>query len=389
MMSDFDCEVGTGGEVARDHLNETGPASSGKFFSKELERLEEKVLFPPIGMREIHTRAFSNLKNGAEGRMVVEYIDLKQIPACILNKFAKMKPTREMEVSRESNSSSESGSEESENEATIGVEVDNLGFIGTLKEGENEIRINRRPTHFFSLTFNKHSENLAKEFRALKRNVLESAEYTNIKSSYFIGEQKLHITLGLVRLETEEDLTICKGVLDKLRDTQEFKDISALSSSKKGMPVGLQGLGCFGSPQNSRVVFAKLREHHKITLIKHLSFKLSEILVDSGISITVSELNSEALDYSHNVIEKLKQDFNPHVTFINTKYGSKKEKERAFDSSKLLKSYSKKSFGSGFISEIQLNELSGNQEIETAGRKEQVYNTISSIEFRISENNNI
>lgn len=375
------------GEATGTESNDTDKNSTqnGQFYSNEIEKLDENILFPPVNVLEIQENIFQKLKGDGDGKMVNEYVDLSQIPTNLMRKLSSFKPTDDIQVNDDNSSNSETD-DESEETAKIGVEFENLELVDNSEEIGQNFKANQNPTHFFCLTFNHHSYNLIKEFRALKKSVAESVEYGEIKQNYFIGEKKLHITLGLVQVKTPQELALCENALLKLKETQEFQDFMDESSPRKGFPVELHGLGYFGSPQNSRVVYAKISENHKVAIIKRLWSKLSEILARSGVSITISDVNSEIENKNKSLTETIIQEYNPHVTFINTKYGSKLEKQRlTFNSSKLVRSYSKKSFGPGYISEIQLNELSEVKEIGTSGDEEQVYKTISSVKINGNE----
>ncbi|TRY50453.1 Cyclic phosphodiesterase [Cryptosporidium tyzzeri] len=361
--------------------NDHNSSQGSHFHSNEIEKLDEMILFPPVNAVEIRDNIFQRSGDKERGRMVSEYVDLSQIPASLLKRLS-FKPTSEVQVIKEDSNFSNSESEESEEATKLGSNFDHLEFADYLEEKDQNIKVNQTPTHFFSLTFNQHSLNLFKEFKALKKVVNESAEYGEIKPTFFIGEKKLHITLGLVRAETPQELLQCENALFELKETQEFQDILEESSSEKGFPVELHGLGYFGSPHNSRVVYAKISENHKIAMIKRLWIKLCEILIKYGVNLTISDSNSEISNKSQNLKDSIVQGYNPHVTFINTKYGNKSEKRKlTFNSSNLVKTYSKKSFGPGYISEIQLNELSGIQEIGVISNEEHVYKTISSIKI--------
>ncbi|KAH8581985.1 2 H domain [Cryptosporidium sp. chipmunk genotype I] len=372
-------------EVER-HDNDNVSSQSNHFHSNEIEELDESILFPPVKVVEIRNNIFQKSGSVEEGRMVNEYVNLSQIPASLMRKLSLFKPTNNVQVITEDSNSSNSESNESEEAAKLGSNFEHLEFMDDSQERDQNVEVNQSPTHFFSLAFNEHSYNLFKEFKALKTVVSESVEYGEIKPTYFIGEKKLHITLGLVRVETPQELLNCENALLELKETQEFQEVLEESSSEKGFPVGLNGLGYFGSPHNSRVVYARISENHKVAIIKRLWIKLSEILIRYGINLTISNFNSEINNKSQNLTDSIIQNYNPHVTFINTKYGNKGEKHRlTFNSSKLVRSYSKKSFGPGYISEIQFNELSVFQEIGVNSNEEQVYKTISSIKINSNE----
>ncbi|OII75193.1 uncharacterized protein cubi_03209 [Cryptosporidium ubiquitum] len=359
-------------------------SQNSQFHSNEIEKLDENILFPPTNVLEIRN-IFQKLEDEERGRMVNEYVDLSQIPANLMRKLSFFKPTDEVQVNRDGDFS-DSESDEPEESAQLGLDFENLEFADDFEEANQNLKVNQNPTHFFSLAFNHHSCNLIKEFRALKKTVGNSTEYGEIKPSYFIEEKKLHITLGLVQAETPQELALCENALLKLTETREFQDFADEASPEKGFPVELHGLGYFGSPNNSRVVYAKISENHKVAIIKRLWFKLCEILIRSGVKVTTSDISPEASNKNQSITETVIQEYNPHVTFINTKYGSKGEKQRlTFNSSKLVRSYSKKSFGPGYISEIQLNELSGLKEIGVSSNEEQVYKTISFVKINGNE----
>ncbi|KAK9171811.1 AKAP7 2'5' RNA ligase-like domain protein [Cryptosporidium meleagridis] len=375
-------EIGfTGAERS---YNDKNSSQNSHFHSHEIEKLDEIILFPPVKAVEIRDNIFQRPGDKESGRMVSEYVDLSQIPVSLIKKFS-FKPTSDVQVVNEDSDFSNSESEESEEAAKLGSNFDHLDFLDYLEERYQNDKINQTPTHFFSLAFNQHSLNLFKEFKALKKVVNESAEYGEIQPTFFIGEKKLHITLGLVRAETPQELLQCENALFELKETQEFQEILEESSSEKGFPVELHGLGYFGSPHNTRVIYAKISENHKIAMIKRLWIKLCEILIKNGVNLTISDPNSEISNKSQNLKDSIVQDYTPHVTFINTKYGNKSDKQKlTFNSSNLIKTYSKKSFGPGYISEIQLNELSGIQEIGAIS-SEQAYKTISSIKINRNE----
>ncbi|KAJ1611780.1 LigT [Cryptosporidium canis] len=373
----------SGGSVAQSVEGEgaEGGLAGCQFHSDQVKGLDESILFPPTNYVELRGPGFQRPDDHVWGRTVVEYVDLRQIPARLMGRLSQYRPTEDIRVRRD-DGSSDSWSEGSEEEPGLVPGFDDSDLAQDLCDSSSNIRVNQSPTHFFSLAFNRHSTNLIREFNALKRVVIDSAEYDDIRPSYFIGDKKLHITLGLVRVETPQELSQCESALLELRESQEYRDILEESSSQKGLLLGLSGLGYFGSSQNSRVVYAKISEVHKVALIKRLWFRLSEILIAHGVSITVPSPTPEHPPTSQNPAEAVLQNYTPHVTFINTKYGSRSEKPRlTFDSSKLVRSYSKKNFGPGYISEIQFNELSGSQQTRLNSTPEEVYKTVFSIKM--------
>lgn len=359
-----------------------GFSGAGRFCSNEIERLDEGILFPPVSTVELRGSMFQKSEDGEMGRAVVEYVDLGRIPASLMRRLSRFKPTEDVQV-RMDGDSSDSWSDKPEEDLKFGPSLYDSELVDGPDEKDEDAEVSQSPTHFFSLAFNRHSSNLIKEYRALRKTVVESMEYGDIRPSYFIGEKKLHVTLGLVRAESPQELSLCESALLTLRESQEFRDIVEESSPEKGLLLGLCGLGYFGSPQHSRVVYAKISEMHKTILIKRLWSKLCEILVSYGLKI-----NPQTLGRDQSLAEAVIQDYNPHVTLINTKYGSRREKQgqrTTFNSTKLVRTYSRKNFGPGYISEIQLNELSGTQELKMGTSQEQTtYKTISSLKISSS-----
>ncbi|KAH8739979.1 hypothetical protein FG386_001092 [Cryptosporidium ryanae] len=374
---------------------------SEEFVSDEIERLDMNLNFPPTYKKSLEINQDELLKlMGVDyiNKMFIENVDLNLISKINLKDLSGMKYTRKVEVIK-NEKDEESHSEFSEdsdyfdmnNTKYKKIDINNIGYIEGIEFEEeyndkvikhtnsqssidnsiNELKHNINPSHFISLTFNKYSDELKNEFNAFKRTVKDSVDFGNeIDISYFISENKLHITLGLVRIENDLDYLNCKNSLLQLRETKEFIDIAELCSKQKGFPLIIQGLSSFGSTNRSRVIYGNIYEKNKVVLLKRLWNKLCTILIKNKVNVTISEIN-KSICFDENdknniistgneaikLLENLKHSFNPHVTFINTKYGSYKGNNKTFNSSKLKKVFSNKRFGIGYISEIELNEL--------------------------------
>ncbi|KAK6589436.1 hypothetical protein RS030_203229 [Cryptosporidium xiaoi] len=376
---------------------------SREFISDEIETLDNDLNFPPKYSKILEVDENEKLKVksiGYENEMIIEHVDLNAISKINLRKFRSMIYTKKVEVNKsEQNDESHSDFSDDDDDfsnnniKTNRIKINDAYCMDELEFSEEigkksdkstingfsinndiiELKYNKNPTHFISLTFNKYSNELISGFRIFKKTILNSVDFGNeINTSYFISEHNLHITLGLVRIDNSMDFLNCKNALLQLKETKEFSDLTEISSKVKGFPIIIQGLSCFGSSNKTKVVYGKLHEKNKVVILKRLWNRLCKILVDNKVSVTISESNNSI---SHNeddkdniiaindkaleIFEILKHSFNPHVTFINTKYGSSGGKHRTtFDSSKLKQVFSNKKFGTGYISGIELNELS-------------------------------
>ncbi|KAL7066243.1 hypothetical protein ACR3K2_33250 [Cryptosporidium serpentis] len=328
----------------------------------------------------------------------VPFVDLSKIPENVMKLFSQNKNPKEIQVEesedfeRLSEGSSEA-SEIEENLLTFSSDVyeENKGYFfkEKLKKNQKTLEIKSYPpTHFICLPFDSKAGNFRELFRKFKNRISKSVEFGEVNSEYFIGESRLHLTLGLVSCETPSEIESCIKALKSICESEEFSLIASKIRKSDGLGIKLKGLFSFGNPEKTRVIYTVIQEHQIEILIRRLWNRILEQL--KSYDIKLADINSSIKS------EEFNTNFKPHITLINTKYSkyrnSFKHKDykthnKTINATNFLNMHTHTSFGIGYTTCIQLNELTSylnlqNKDVDkNTYKNDRPYNCIYSLKF--------
>uniref|UniRef100_A0A915ETJ2 A-kinase anchor protein 7-like phosphoesterase domain-containing protein n=1 Tax=Ditylenchus dipsaci TaxID=166011 RepID=A0A915ETJ2_9BILA len=186
------------------------------------------------------------------------------------------------------------------------------------------------PTHFVSVELS--NDVLRKAYTELVENIRtdESIPEQCQEKSLFRPVEKLHLTISVLRLPTEEDKEVAKKCVDGVFQ----KQIREILEHEHQIPVQFDGLDFFGyGSSKANVIFAKI-----------VSDKLQQI--------------ANAIDdslFKTGLAEKRKtEDVKLHLTLINTKNAKKGFKYRKINASALLEKFGDFKFDSVMVNEVKI-----------------------------------
>jgi activating signal cointegrator complex subunit 1 len=250
---------------------------------------------------------------------------------------------------------------------------------------------NQNWTHFFAIPFNKHSQNqdLVEKFSYFRNKIIEE-ELIEVNESLFQAPERLHMTLCLLELKSNNEISNVKKILkEKIQpEINEFVKGNAMYSFFESFEV-------FGKPHESRVLYAKPKNAESDKLFDVLDILFSN-LVENKI------LNKDALQYSNIKVNEKTDRFEKdklHMTIMNSTFavrdnlknngnvgsivtiqdllngGSNKKKENCFfNGMKIIRRFNNFHFGSHKVNEICLYEMKIDSDTNT-------YKIVESIKF--------
>ncbi|EEA06195.1 uncharacterized protein CMU_019520 [Cryptosporidium muris RN66] len=350
------------------------------------EDFESFIYYPFKSTKTIVTDCKSAFSPFENIETKVPFVDLSRIPKDIMRLFSQNKNPKEIQVeeSEDFESLSEGLSEASEIEENLltfssDIYEENKEYFvkEKLKANQNILEIKSYPpTHFICLPFDSKAGNFHELFRKFKDRILKSVEFGEVNSEYFIGESRLHLTLGLVSCETPSKIESCIKALKSIRESEEFNSIANKIRKSDGLGIKLKGLFSFGNPEKTRVVYTVIQEHQIEILIRRLWNRILEQLKRYDIKLV--DINSSIKS------EEFNNNFKPHITLINTKYGKYrnsvkhedyKTHSKTINVTNLLNMYTYTSFGIGYTTCIQLNELRSYLNLQNKGVDKNIYNS--------------
>jgi len=155
---------------------------------------------------------------------------------------------------------------------------------------------------------------------------------------------KFHLTIGVLKLLTPNDIAKAKKVLDTVSPTV----YDALGT--RTLLVNVKGIDSMhGNPSQCNVLYAKAEDSEGLGRLD----KVFAVIVKA---FTEANLMTEQREYKI------------HATLMNTKYGAYtrnkgkqgRGKRVAMDVTKILERYGEHEFGKCRVPEVRLNELGGN-----------------------------
>ncbi|XP_034949757.1 activating signal cointegrator 1 complex subunit 1 [Chelonus insularis] len=191
-------------------------------------------------------------------------------------------------------------------------------------------------THFLAIPLN--DEEIINNFNKFKEEILNNPEISqNIQEDYFVSAQKLHLTIGMLKLLDDKDK--CKAI-DTLNGCVE-EVIKPLLNKHKMIQIVIQGLEIMNDdPTKIRVLYAEVVNNDKL---QELVDKIFEYFVDKGIM---------SVQYTNKV--KL------HMTLMKTSRLNKRYKGHSrtstFSGAKIITKYKNYYFGQSQLKTINIAE---------------------------------
>lgn len=192
-----------------------------------------------------------------------------------------------------------------------------------------------RPTHFVSVELS--NKVLQKSYSELVENIRtgESTSEHCREESLFRPIEKLHLTISVLRLMTEEEKEVVKRCIDKLFQNE----IREMLKQEHQIPVHFDGLDFFGSgPSKANVIYAKI--------VSDRLQKIANVIDDSLFETGLAE-------------KRRTKDVKLHLTLINTKNAKKGFKNRKINATALLKKYANFKFDSVMANEVRICSMVG------------------------------
>ncbi|BES97242.1 activating signal cointegrator 1 complex subunit [Nesidiocoris tenuis] len=196
----------------------------------------------------------------------------------------------------------------------------------------------RRYTHFLSIPCN--GSNFRQGFSAFKTKVLEENVDGTITESLFQNPAKLHLTLGVMTLSSDEEK---KQAVETLSFCKEHVISSVLPDGK--LNVRMQGISIFNdNPRKASVLYSHVSNPNDEQMVQRLADGVRRCFMEKGL---LSEF----------------EKFTLHVTLMNSYFRSRQMRKmnqtgaRTFNASDIIKKFAEYDFGIDEISTVELSSF--------------------------------
>jgi len=244
---------------------------------------------------------------------------------------------------------------------------------GSIYYNNNLNNLNQKWTHFFAIPFNKVSQNqdLVDKFSYFRNKIIEQ-EFVDINESLFQAPERLHMTLCLLELKGNNEVSKIKGILkEKIQpEINEFVKDKAIYSFFDTFEI-------FGKPHESRVLYAKPKNSQSDKLFDVLDILFSNLAENKV-------LNKDALQYSSIAVNEKTDRYEKeklHLTIMNSTFSlrenfknnnnnsitgninatqqaaNKKKANNFFNGMRIIRRFNNFHFGSHKVNEICLYEM--------------------------------
>ncbi|CAK5120972.1 unnamed protein product [Meloidogyne enterolobii] len=203
------------------------------------------------------------------------------------------------------------------------------------------------PTHFVSVPVGLTSVKIREQYQNFVHNIRADEDLPEDckNPDLFITPSKLHLTLCVLRLFTEEDVNSAKQFLDELFRSEAVKEIFT-NSDLEHIQLEFTELEHFEDRPTDKIA---------VLFAKCVSERLQKL----------ANIVEESLSASFLTEKRKSKEVVLHMTMMNTKY--LREKKRSFlNVSKLLEKFGKLNFDPVNISELHLCEMSSLTDAELA-----------------------
>eukprot|EP00924_Labyrinthula_sp_SR-Ha-C_P006496 snap_masked-scaffold_80-processed-gene-0.20-mRNA-1 protein AED:1.00 eAED:1.00 QI:0/-1/0/0/-1/1/1/0/222 len=208
-------------------------------------------------------------------------------------------------------------------------------------------RNNRRPTHFISIPINTPENQI--NFLKFKEYFL-SLNNPTVHPSVFISEKKIHYTLFVLRLTSQEEIETASAVLRQVFEENPFNQFILDSDT----------LSCFprmNMKHKATVFYIKPSNQEQIKTLEYITKIIAEKFFEASV-ITKEEFRKV-------ISENGDVKVNFHSTIMNNKYRRGKSKVK-LDLTSIFETVEEKRFVmKNIISEIALSSMSKKADPET------------------------
>ncbi|PWA01872.1 hypothetical protein BB558_002008 [Smittium angustum] len=227
-------------------------------------------------------------------------------------------------------------------------------------------------THFISIPLRTESfKRQINEFQnQLIENSLKDSSSTKIKTNHMIKPTKLHLTLGMLSLTNERQVSLAVELLIKLEQqvlnlVRESQKSFTESDKVKRMYIEFGNLKTFGNPKYSSVLYTEPLPSTKNNKAGLSNQQMSQVfeLIDGNYDALVKVSDFLRSEFIKGGIlfpgrqRGREERFTLHATIANTKEGGYKNGGRNGDNvnlGEILKSYQSCNFGLCLVDEIQI-----------------------------------
>ncbi|KAL7072063.1 hypothetical protein ACQ4LE_008950 [Meloidogyne hapla] len=215
------------------------------------------------------------------------------------------------------------------------------------------------PTHFVSVPVGLGSIKIREQYQNFVHSIRADDDLPEEckNPDLFISPSKLHLTLCVLRLFTEEEVNSAKLFLDELFQSKAVKEIFT-NSDLPHIQLEFTELGHFVDRPSDKIA---------VLFAKCVSERLQKL----------ANIVEESLSASFLTEKRNSKEVVLHMTMMNTKY--LREKKRSFlNVTRLLEKFSKLSFDPVDVTELHLCEISSLTDVELALER---YKCIHQLQF--------
>jgi len=340
------------------------------FQTKEINGVNYRI--NNFNFKELNIRLNKQNENLTGNRIRVgdkKFINLDQIKNILSDddKTSEDEYSDNFSFDEDENINSKSQSNEINN--NYNIDMNDPDIILATKEF-NSNNLNQNWTHFIAIPFNKYSNNseLVEKFNYFKNKIIEE-EFVDITASLFQYPERLHMTLCMLELKNSTEINKVQKILKEkiLPEIKEYLQNEEIYSFFDTFEV-------FGKPHESRVLYAKPKNHESDRLFDVLDILFANLIENKILSPNALQCSNIKLNKKNDRFEKEKL----HLTLMNSTFAlrenmmksnntiniedllrgsNKKKSNNMFNGMRIIRRCNNFNFGSHKINEICLYEM--------------------------------